>query len=44
MSITHNNVLYDGALTSGEEAPLRLVSGLEQLYPVGSVCNVNLNN
>jgi hypothetical protein len=44
MSITHNNILYDGQVGESEEAPVRLVSSAEQLYPVGSICNVNLNN
>lgn len=44
MTITHNNVIYDGLVMDNEEAPLRTVSSLDQLYPVGSICNVNLNN
>lgn len=44
MSITHNNILYDGQVGENEEAPVRLVSSSEQLYSVGSICNVNLNN
>ena len=44
MTITHNNVLYDGQVMDNEEAPVRTVSSLDQLYPVGSICNVNLNN
>jgi hypothetical protein len=44
MSITHNNVLYDGLVMDNEEAPVRLVKDLEQLYPIGTVCNVNLTN
>ncbi len=43
MSITHNNVLYDGPLGGSEEAPVKLVPSLDQLYPVGSVCSLNLN-
>lgn len=44
MAITHNNILYDGQIGESEEAPVRLVSSAEQLYPFGSICNVNLNN
>lgn len=43
MSITHNNVLYDGPLGGSEDAPVKLVPSLDQLYPVGSVCSLNLN-
>jgi hypothetical protein len=44
MSITHNNVLYDGLVMDNEEAPVKIVSDLDQLYPLGTVCNVNLAN
>lgn len=44
MSITHNNVLYDGVMMDNEEAPVRLVSHSEQIYPIGTVCSVNLTN
>jgi hypothetical protein len=43
MTITHNNVLYDGSLSSTDDTPVRLVPSLDQLYPVGSVCSLNLN-
>jgi hypothetical protein len=47
MNITDNNVIYDkddAPLKQGEQAPLRLISNLEQLYPVGTVCNINLTS
>lgn len=44
MSITHNNVLYDGVIMGNEEAPVKIVSDLDQLYPIGTICNVNLTN
>lgn len=44
MNITHNNVLYDGVIMSNEEAPVKMVSELDQLYPIGTICNVNLTN
>lgn len=44
MSITHNNVLYDGVIMGNEDAPVKIVSDLDQLYPIGTICNVNLTN
>lgn len=47
ISITDNNVIYDKddrPLKQGESTPVRLVSSLEQLYPIGTVCNVNLHS
>lgn len=43
MTITHNNVMYDGSLMSTEECPVKIVAGIDQLYPIGTVCNINLN-
>lgn len=43
MTITHNNVLYDGVLSEPKDVPVKVVAGLEQLYPIGSVCSLNLN-
>ena len=42
MNITHNNVLYDGIISEGGDVPVKRVKGLDQLYPVGSVCCLNL--
>ena len=42
MTITHNNVLYDGIISESGDVPIKQVAGLEQLYPVGSVCHLNL--
>ena len=42
MNITHNNVLYDGQI-GGPDVPIRMVSGLDQLYPIGSVCSLDLS-
>lgn len=47
MNITDNNVIYDKddrPLKQGENAPVRLVNGLDQLYPIGTVCNINLSS
>ena len=42
MNITHNNVLYDGIISAEGDVPVKRVKGLDQLYPVGSVCCLNL--
>lgn len=42
MTITHNNVLYDGTFSGTGEVPIKVVPSLSQLYPVGSVCSLNL--
>lgn len=42
MLIANNNAFYDGQLDGPEEAPVQLVPSLEQIYPIGSVCTVNL--
>ena len=43
MTITHNNVLYDGSASETEESTVKQIAGLEQIYPVGSVCFLNLH-
>ena len=42
MTITHNNVLYDGIVSEPGDVPIKTVRSLEQLYPVGSICFLNL--
>lgn len=42
MLISNNNAFYDGQLEGPEETPVQLVPSLEQIYPIGSVCTVNL--
>ena len=44
MAITHNNVLYDGSIGNGEEIPIKIISDPDQIYSVGTICNVKLNN
>lgn len=43
MTITHNNVLYEGPSGAvSSDIPVKTVSSLQQLYPIGSVCSLNL--
>jgi hypothetical protein len=42
MSIMHNNVIYDGVITEPGEVPVKVVSSRDQLYPLGSICSLNL--
>lgn len=44
MAITHNNVLYDGTMGSRDEIPIKIISDPDQIYPVGTICNVNVTN
>lgn len=44
MAITHNNVLYDGSIGNAEDIPIKIISDPDQIYQVGTICNVNLSN
>ena len=44
MTIAYNNIMYDGILINKEEAPIKLVSSIDQLFPIGTVCNLNITN
>ena len=44
MGISDNNVMYDGQLEEKGDAPLRLVRNPQQLYPMGTVCNVHIDS
>lgn len=42
MTITHNNVIYDGIVSEPGDMGIKRVASLEQLYPIGSISSLNL--
>ena len=42
MFITNNNVIYGRTFNDSNDPPLRVVNGLDQLYPMGSICTIKL--
>lgn len=46
MSIDNNNIICDGmnSSLSPNEASVKLVCDIDQIYPIGTICKINLTN